>query len=155
MAACSSWARRRPAYSSRPRSGARGGRSSWRSESTSAYRARTAAATFCGGWMHRAFGISATMRWRTSREPDVCRRRSSSGRPNALIASGVELVGRWASIRDGVALFSGGLRNVCALADLKMNRLLDGFDEWAETSGTDAEGAPTERFAQTERSEEH
>ncbi len=69
---------------------------------------------------------------------------------NALIASGVELVGRWASIRDGVALFSGGLRNVCALADLKMNRLLDGFDEWAETSGTDAEVAPTERFAQTE-----
>jgi putative flavoprotein involved in K+ transport len=69
---------------------------------------------------------------------------------NALLALGVEVVGRWASIRDGVALFSGGLRNVCALSDLKMNRLLDGFDEWAETSGRDAEVGPAERFAQTE-----
>jgi putative flavoprotein involved in K+ transport len=67
---------------------------------------------------------------------------------NALSALGVELVGRWASVRDGVALFSGGLRNVCALADLKMNRLLDGFDEWADTS--DLEFEPPERFAPTE-----
>ncbi|HWS33677.1 MAG TPA: NAD(P)-binding domain-containing protein, partial [Actinoplanes sp.] len=50
---------------------------------------------------------------------------------NTLTAAGVELVGRWAAIRDGVALFSGGLRNVCALADLKMNRLLSGFDIWS------------------------
>ncbi len=68
---------------------------------------------------------------------------------NALMALGVELVGRWASVRDGVALFSGGLRNVCSLADLKMSRLLGGFDEWAGTSGSDAD-APTERFAPTE-----
>ena len=34
-------------------------------------------------------------------------------------------------IRDGRALFSGGLRNVFALADLKMERLLETFDEWA------------------------
>ena len=59
---------------------------------------------------------------------------------NALAAMGVELVGRWASVRDGRALFSGGLRNVCSLADLKLERLLDGFDEWAETSGCDARG---------------
>jgi putative flavoprotein involved in K+ transport len=46
-------------------------------------------------------------------------------------------------IRDGRALFSGGLRNVFSLADLKMNRLLDTFDEWALTSGRDGEfGAP-------------
>ncbi len=32
-------------------------------------------------------------------------------------------------MRDGRALFSGGLRNLFALADLKMNRLLDTFDE--------------------------
>ena len=38
---------------------------------------------------------------------------------------GVELVGRLAAIRDGRALFSGGLRNLFALADLKMERLLD------------------------------
>jgi putative flavoprotein involved in K+ transport len=69
---------------------------------------------------------------------------------NALVASGVELVGRWASVRDGVALFSGGLRNVCSLADLKMNRLLGGFDDWAHTSGSDAEVEPQERFIPTE-----
>ena len=39
---------------------------------------------------------------------------------NALAAMGVELVGRCAAVRDGRALFSGGLRNVCSLADLKM-----------------------------------
>ena len=37
------------------------------------------------------------------------------------------------------ALFSGSLRNVCALADLKMNRLLDTFDEWAAVAGVDAD----------------
>jgi putative flavoprotein involved in K+ transport len=58
---------------------------------------------------------------------------------NALTAMGVELVGRWAGVRDGCALFSGGLRNVFSLADLKMVRLLDTFDEWARTSGRDAE----------------
>ena len=62
---------------------------------------------------------------------------------NALTALGVELVGRLAMVRDGCALFSGGLRNVFSLADLKMNRLLDTFDEWALTSGRDGEfGAP-------------
>ncbi len=69
---------------------------------------------------------------------------------NALMALGVELVGRWASVRDGLALFSGGLRNVCSLADLKMNRLLGSFDEWAHTSGSDAQVDPQERFAPTE-----
>jgi putative flavoprotein involved in K+ transport len=67
---------------------------------------------------------------------------------NALTALGVELVGRWASVRDGRALFSGGLRNVCALADLKQERMLDGFDAWAAAAGVDA-GEP-ERFAPTE-----
>jgi putative flavoprotein involved in K+ transport len=50
---------------------------------------------------------------------------------NALTDRGVELVGRLAAIRDGRALFSGGLRNTFALADLKLQRLLDGFDEWS------------------------
>jgi putative flavoprotein involved in K+ transport len=68
---------------------------------------------------------------------------------NALAALGVELVGRLAAIRDGRALFSGGLRNVFSLADLKMNRLLDAFDEWALTSGRDAEFDAPERFAPT------
>jgi putative flavoprotein involved in K+ transport len=68
---------------------------------------------------------------------------------NALTSTGVELVGRLAAVRDGRALFSGGLRNVFALADLKMVRLLDAFDEWAEASGRGAEVGPPERYEPT------
>jgi len=67
---------------------------------------------------------------------------------NALSDAGVELVGRWAAVRDGVALFSGGLRNQFALADLKMNRLLDSFDTWADEAGP-ADVGPPERFPPT------
>jgi putative flavoprotein involved in K+ transport len=56
---------------------------------------------------------------------------------NALSAMGVELVGRLCAMRDGRALFSGGLRNLFALADLKMNRLLDTFDAWMNVYGSD------------------
>lgn len=49
---------------------------------------------------------------------------------NRLTDRGVKVVGRLMGVRDGVAQFSGSLRNVCALADLKMNRLLDGIDDW-------------------------
>ncbi len=52
---------------------------------------------------------------------------------NTLSSMGVELVGRFSAVRDGRALFSGGLRNLFALADLKMERLLDTFDEWARS----------------------
>jgi putative flavoprotein involved in K+ transport len=68
---------------------------------------------------------------------------------NALTAAGVTVVGRLAAIRDGRALFSGGLRNQFALADLKMNRLLETFDEWARTCGVDADGDRPERFEPT------
>jgi putative flavoprotein involved in K+ transport len=68
---------------------------------------------------------------------------------NALTATGVTLVGRWAAVRDGRALFSGGLRNMFSLADLKLERLLDTFDEWALTSGHAAEAGPPERFPPT------
>jgi putative flavoprotein involved in K+ transport len=68
---------------------------------------------------------------------------------NALTALGVELVGRWAAVRDGSALFSGGLRNVCSLADLKMNRLLATFDQWARASGREDEVGPIEEFPPT------
>ena len=68
---------------------------------------------------------------------------------NALASMGVELVGRWAAVRDGRALFSGGLRNVFSLADLKMQRLLDTFDERAKAEGFDAEVGPPEHFAPT------
>ncbi|MFD2415043.1 NAD(P)-binding domain-containing protein [Amycolatopsis pigmentata] len=68
---------------------------------------------------------------------------------NALTAMGVELVGRSAAVRDGRLLFSGGLRNVISLADLKMDRLLSTFDEWARTSGKDSDVKPGERFEPT------
>jgi putative flavoprotein involved in K+ transport len=68
---------------------------------------------------------------------------------NALAAMGAELVGRWAAVRDGRALFSGGLRNAFTLADLKMGRLLDTFDSWAEDHGCDAEVGTPERSAPT------
>ena len=61
---------------------------------------------------------------------------------------GVRLVGRFAGVRDGVAQFSGSLPNVCALADLKLGRLLNTLDAWADRSGIDVE-AP-QRFAPTE-----
>ena len=54
---------------------------------------------------------------------------------NALTSLGVKLVGRLAGIRDGKAQFSGSLRNVCELADLKLNRLLSRIDQWAAENG--------------------
>ena len=68
---------------------------------------------------------------------------------NVLSAAGVSLVGRLAAIRDGRALFSGGLRNLFALADLKMERLLDAFDEWALTDSRAADAGAPERFSPT------
>ncbi len=68
---------------------------------------------------------------------------------NALQDAGVEIVGRLAAIRDGHALFSGGLRHLFALADLKMQRLLDTFDAWAAERRLDAEVAAAERFEPT------
>ena len=60
---------------------------------------------------------------------------------NVLRAAGVELVGRLAGIRDGRLQLSGALRNYCALADLKMNRLLDLVDRFAAREGLAADGA--------------
>ncbi|MGP8033391.1 MAG: flavin-containing monooxygenase [Steroidobacteraceae bacterium] len=68
---------------------------------------------------------------------------------NVLRAAGVEIVGRLGTIRDGRALFSGGLRNQFALADLKMDRLLDTFDAWEQSDAADIEVGPPERFEPT------
>ncbi len=68
---------------------------------------------------------------------------------NALGAMDVELVGRLSAVRDGRALFSGGLRNLFALADLKMDRLLDTFDEWASGNSRDGDASEPERFEPT------
>jgi putative flavoprotein involved in K+ transport len=68
---------------------------------------------------------------------------------NVLRAAGVEIVGRLGMVRDGRALFSGGLVNQFALADLKMNRLLDTFDAWADGRAPELDVGPPERFAPT------
>jgi putative flavoprotein involved in K+ transport len=65
---------------------------------------------------------------------------------NALSGIGVTLAGRLAGITsDGKAQFSGSLRNMCAMSDLKMRRLLELLDEWARTSGLNGSVAPPER----------
>jgi putative flavoprotein involved in K+ transport len=108
-------------------------------------------------WMHDA----GLLRQRIEDEPDPDRaRRLPSpqlvGTPdhatldlNVLRAAGVEIVGRLAGVRDGQALFSGGLRHVCALADLKLERLLDAIDAHASARGLDAGNGPPRRPAPT------
>ncbi len=69
---------------------------------------------------------------------------------NALTAIGVKLIGRLAGINDGKAQFSGSLRNLCAMSDLKMNRLLNTIDEWASDNGLDDAVDPPHRFEPTQ-----
>jgi putative flavoprotein involved in K+ transport len=52
-------------------------------------------------------------------------------------------------MRDGKALFSGSLRNQCALSDLKMNRLLNSIDEWTTANGLDDAVPPPDRLPPT------
>jgi putative flavoprotein involved in K+ transport len=69
---------------------------------------------------------------------------------NALTEMGVKLVGRLGGIsEDGKAQFSGSLRNMCALSDLKMGRLLDRIDEWALKNGFDDAACPPHRLPPT------
>jgi putative flavoprotein involved in K+ transport len=68
---------------------------------------------------------------------------------NAVTDLGVQLRGRLGTIRDGVAMFSGGLRNHCALADQKLGRLLDDIDGWISERGLDADVGPVERYEPT------
>jgi len=76
---------------------------------------------------------------------------------NALTERGVRLVGRLAGIQDGRAQFSGSLANHCAMADLKLGRLLDTIDRWVAENPARLMSAvaglrpadPTERFAAT------
>jgi putative flavoprotein involved in K+ transport len=65
----------------------------------------------------------------------------------ALARRGVRVVGRFAGVRGGTAQFAGSLPNVCALADLKLGRLLDTLDAWAARTGADV--GPPRRFAPT------
>lgn len=73
---------------------------------------------------------------------------------NRLTDAGVELRGRLGGIRDGVAMFSGGLRNHCALADQKLGRLLDEVDEWISVHALDSDVTAPERPAPTRVADE-
>jgi len=68
---------------------------------------------------------------------------------NSLTDIGVKLIGRLAGVNDGKGQFSGSLRNVSALADLKMNRLLNTIDEWAEQNSLPADVTAPHRFETT------
>ncbi len=69
---------------------------------------------------------------------------------NYLQDMGVRIVGRLGGITDeGTAQFSGSLPNQCALADLKLGRLLDALDEWATSRGLDREVEAAMRPAAT------
>ncbi len=68
---------------------------------------------------------------------------------NAMLDKGSKLVGRLMGFNDRVAQFSGSLRNVCALADLKMNRLLKTIDEWIEENDDPEAYDSPERFEST------
>jgi putative flavoprotein involved in K+ transport len=69
---------------------------------------------------------------------------------NTLRGLGIKLRGKLAGIADGKAQFSGSLKNQCALADLKMNRLLDTIDAFANQSGLDGAVDPPNRLPPTE-----
>jgi len=69
---------------------------------------------------------------------------------NTLQQVGVEITGRLSTVRDGRALFSGSLANLCTAADLKMNRLLESIDQWVDENGLKGHVGPHERYASTE-----
>ena len=64
---------------------------------------------------------------------------------NYLKDQGARIAGRFMRVWNGEAQFSGSLGNVCALADLKMQRLLKLIDETADRDGA----PPAETFAPT------
>ena len=69
---------------------------------------------------------------------------------NALTAIGVKIVGRLSGITEnGKTQFAGSLRNMCALSDLKMGRLLDLIDEWARANGLYDPGEQPQRLPPT------
>lgn len=68
---------------------------------------------------------------------------------NRLIDQGIKIRGRLAGFSETEAQFSGSLNNTCALADLKMDRLLSSIDEWIAENGRSAEFEPPVRHLRT------
>jgi putative flavoprotein involved in K+ transport len=68
---------------------------------------------------------------------------------NSLRDRGVSIVGRLVGMNGGKAQFSGTLRNECAMADLKLGRMLDTFDALAARSAVSEMLGSPERHAPT------
>jgi putative flavoprotein involved in K+ transport len=68
---------------------------------------------------------------------------------NSLRMAGIELVGRLVRLDGGKAQFSGSLANFCALADVKMNRLLNSIDHWINANGFSDQFPAAHRFEPT------
>jgi putative flavoprotein involved in K+ transport len=68
---------------------------------------------------------------------------------NALLEQGVDVVGRLVGVHDGRLQFSGSLANHCAMADLKLTRLLERIDRWVDEYRFGDLVAGPERFAPT------
>lgn len=102
-----------------------------------------------GVWNQRFDEIEDLERARRLPSPQLIGAQDGALDLNALAAAGIEIVGRLAAVRDGRALFSGGLAHLIALADLKMERLLDTFDAWAREHGIEAGVEAVERFEPT------
>ena len=68
---------------------------------------------------------------------------------NLLTDLGVCLRGQVVGVSEGRVQFSGSLRNMCALADLKQGRLLDQVDEWVTDNGLDGDFDPPSRYKPT------
>lgn len=68
---------------------------------------------------------------------------------NRLTDLGVNLIGRFAGLNGATAQFSGGLKNNCAMADLKQGRLLKTVDDWAEKAELSSLIGAAEQFSPT------
>jgi putative flavoprotein involved in K+ transport len=68
---------------------------------------------------------------------------------NRLVIQGVELRGRLAGFAAGKAQFSGSLANTCAMADLKMNRLLKRIDEFVLDNQLEDCLPPAQHYSKT------
>lgn len=67
----------------------------------------------------------------------------------ALQGRGVEIVGRLMAMRDGRALFSGGLAHACTMADLSLGHLCGRIDDWVARHLPAAGAVAPHRFAPT------
>lgn len=67
----------------------------------------------------------------------------------SLAEAGVRLVGRFVGVDGRTARFSGSLRNVCTLADLKQERFLARADQWAIAASLDDHLPPPSRPQRT------